>query len=94
MENYLQAVEDLAERVERLTDQVAQLLEEATLATLVKAPQAFRGISVVSAVTIAAEAGDLRRFATARQFMAYVGLVPSEFGRVRETRHQRTWYGA
>jgi transposase len=29
-------------------------------------------------VTIVAEAGDLRRFPTARQFMAYVGLVPSE----------------
>lgn len=29
-------------------------------------------------MTIAAEAGDLRRFPTARQFMAYVGLVPSE----------------
>jgi transposase len=37
-----------------------------------------RGISVVSAVTFAAEAGDLRRFATAGQFMSYVGLVPSE----------------
>ncbi len=41
--------------------------------------QAIRGIGFLSAVTIAAEAGDLRRFATARQFMAYVGLVPSEW---------------
>lgn len=78
LEDYLKAVEDLAERVERLTDQVAQLVEQTTLAPLVQALQAFRGISVVSAVTIAAEAGDLRRFATAGQFMAYVGLVPSE----------------
>ncbi len=29
-------------------------------------------------MTIVAEAGDLRRFPTARHFMAYVGLVPSE----------------
>ena len=48
------------------------------LAPLVQAFQAFRGVSVVSAVTIAAEVGDLRRFATAGQFMSYVGLVPSE----------------
>lgn len=78
LEDYLKTVEDLAERVERLTAQLEELVEETALAPLVKALQAFRGISVVSAVTIAAEVGDLRRFATARQFMSYVGLVPSE----------------
>lgn len=78
LEDYLKTVEDLAERVERLTAQMAELVEETTLAPLVKALQAFRGVSVVSAVTIAAEVGDLRRFATASQFMSYVGLVPSE----------------
>ena len=78
LEDYLKTVEDLAERVERLTSQLEQLVQETTLAPLVQALQAFRGISVVSAVTIAAEAGDLRRFATASQFMSYVGLVPSE----------------
>jgi transposase len=78
LEDYLKTVEDLAERVERLTAQMAELVRETALAPLVQALQAFRGVSVVSAVTIAAEAGDLRRFATARQFMSYVGLVPSE----------------
>jgi transposase len=78
LEDYLKTVEDLAERVERLTEQMAKLVQETTLAPLVKALQAFRGISVVTAVTIAAETGDLRRFATAGQFMSYVGLVPSE----------------
>jgi transposase len=78
LEDYLKTVEDLAERVERLTAQLAELVQETTLAPLVRALQAFRGISLVSAVTIAAEAGDLRRFKTARQFMSYVGLVPSE----------------
>jgi transposase len=78
LEDYLKTVEDLAERVERLTAQVEELVEETALAPLVKALQAFRGVSVVSAVTIAAEVGDLRRFATASQFMSYVGLVPSE----------------
>jgi transposase len=78
LEDYLKSVEDLAERVARLTAEVAELVMETSLAPLVQALQAFRGVSVVSAVTIAAEAGDLRRFSTARQFMAYVGLVPSE----------------
>jgi transposase len=78
LEDYLKAVEDLAERVDRLTDLLAELVEDTTLAPLVKALQAFRGVSLVSAVTIAAETGDLKRFQTPQQFMSYVGLVPSE----------------
>jgi transposase len=76
--DYLKAVEDLAERVAGLTAALETLVEDTVLAPLVKALQAFRGVSLVSAVTIAAEAGDLRRFGTAAQFMSYVGLVPSE----------------
>jgi len=78
LEDYLKVVEDLAERVARLTKTLEELVQDTVLAPLVKALQAFRGVSVVSAVTIAAEVGDLRRFATAGQFMSYVGLTPSE----------------
>jgi transposase len=79
LEDYLKAVEDLGERVSRLTEALESLVQETVLAPLVKALQAFRGISVVSAATIAAETGgDLKRFTTAGQFMSYVGLVPSE----------------
>ena len=78
LEDYLKMVEDLGERVERLTSQAEALVQETALASLVKALQAFRGVSAVSAVTIAAEVGDLRRFATAGEFMSYIGLVPSE----------------
>jgi transposase len=37
----------------------------------------MRGVALVVAVTVA-EVGDFRRFANARQLMAYLGLVPSE----------------
>jgi len=77
--DYVKAVDDASERVARLTKLMAELIEDTVLAPLVKALQAFRGIGVVSAVTIAAEVGgDLKRFATPRQFMSFVGLVPSE----------------
>jgi len=77
--DYVKAVEDLAERVGKLTTTLEKLVQDTVLAPLVKALQAFRGISMVSAVTIAAEVGgDLRRFQTAGQFMSYVGLTPSE----------------
>jgi transposase len=48
------------------------------MATVIKALQAMRGIARVVAVTVVAEVGDFRRFANARQLMAYLGLVPSE----------------
>ena len=46
---------------------------------MVKALQALRGVEFVTAVTLVAEVGDFRRFAKARDFMGYVGLVPSEW---------------
>ena len=78
LNDYVKTVEDLGERVERLTKSMEELVKDTVLAPLVKALQAFRGISLVSAVTIAAEAGELKRFQTPQQFMSYVGLVPSE----------------
>jgi transposase len=38
----------------------------------------FRGLDDLTALTIAAELGDARRFPSAPSTMAYVGLVPSE----------------
>jgi transposase len=38
----------------------------------------LRGISTLSAMTILSELGDLRRFSTAPQLMAAIGVVPSE----------------
>jgi transposase len=78
LQDYLKTVEDLAERVGRLTTALATLVQDTILAPLVKALQAFRGCNLVSAATIAAETDDLQRFPTARQYMSFVGLVPSE----------------
>lgn len=76
--DYLKAVEDATARVNALTKDIAELVETTTLAPLVKALQALRGVRLVTAVTIAAELGDLKRFGTPRQLMAFLGLVPSE----------------
>jgi transposase len=40
--------------------------------------RAFRGIDTLTAVTIATETCDFRRFPSAGSFMAFTGLVPSE----------------
>jgi transposase len=40
---------------------------------------AYRGITRLGALTLAAEVCDWRRFATANAFMGFCGLVPSEY---------------
>jgi transposase len=76
--DYLKAVEDLGERVARLTNRIVEMVEQWDRRPLVKALQALRGVSVVSAAVIVAELGDLSRFQRAPQLMGYLGLVPSE----------------
>ena len=56
------------------------------LAPLVKALQALRGVSLMVAATTVAELGDLTRFDSAKQLMAYLGRVPSEHSSGATTR--------
>ena len=79
LDDYRSVARAAAERVKRLETALFRVATTGVQADLINALQAIRGIGFLSAVTIAAEAGDLRRFASARQFMAYTGLVPSEY---------------
>ena len=76
--DYVHAVEQGAERVARLSQDIAELVESWSLKPLVKALQAMKGIRLLTAVTIVAEIGDFSRFARPAQLMSYLGLVPSE----------------
>ena len=76
--DYVRAAQAASERVRRLTGDIAEIVEGWTLAPLVKNLQAFRGVELVTAIGLAAEIGDFERFESASQFMAFVGLVPSE----------------
>ena len=76
--DYLAEVTAAGERIKRLEAALHQCAESSDHLALIRALQAFRGIGFLSAVSIVAEAGDLHRFATAPQFMAYIGAVPSE----------------
>jgi len=78
LQDYIHAVEDAEARRHRLTRQIEELLPSWSMAPVVVALQAMRGVALVVAVTVVAEVGDFRRFANARQLMAYLGLVPSE----------------
>jgi transposase len=46
----------------------------------------YRGIAELTALTLAAEVGDWRRFPSARAFMCFTGLVPAEYSSGERTR--------
>jgi transposase len=86
LEDTIQAVEDAQARRDRLSAQIEAQLPSWSMAPLVAALQALRGVALVTAATLIAELGDLRRFDSPRQLMAHVGLVPCEHtsaGKVR-----------
>jgi transposase len=78
LQEAVEAVRLARERVLRLEGLIEELLPTWSLAPVVNALQALRGVSLVVAVTFVAEIGDLRRFESPRRLMAYLGLVPSE----------------
>jgi transposase len=77
-EDLLATVELATDRVNRLTLSIAELVSSWSGSSLVKALQSFRGISLVTAAVLVSEVGDFGRFASARNLMSYLGLVPSE----------------
>lgn len=77
-EEMLLAVRQAGERIERLEQAIRTAVPEWSLAEVVTALMAMRGIDLVAATTFLAEIGDLSRFQTPRELMAYLGLVPSE----------------
>src|SRR6266436_2833243 len=62
----------------RRSVQLPKATQEWRFEPVVAALRALRGIDTVSAIGLVAEIGDINRFATARQLMGYLGLVPSE----------------
>jgi transposase len=77
-EEMLLAVRQVQERIERLEQAIRAAVPDWSLAQLVTALMAMRGIDLISATAFLAEIGDLSRFQTPRELMAYLGLVPSE----------------
>jgi len=77
-EEMLLAMRQAQERIEGLGQGIRPAVPDWSLAEVVTALMALRGIEFISATAFLAEIGDLSRFATPRELMAYLGLVPSE----------------
>lgn len=77
-QEYVDTVKQLQGRVAALEAEMRGALSGWSLGGVVEALMSLRGVNLVTAMTIVAEVGDMSRFENPRQFMAYLGLVPSE----------------
>lgn len=77
-QDYVDAVSQGRERVLALEEQMRDAMSRWSLAPVVEALMALRGVRLVTALSLVAELGDITRFDSPRQLMAYLGLVPSE----------------
>jgi transposase len=78
LEELLARIERAEELSLRLKQAIIDLVPAWTLAPVVAAVQALRGVSMLVAATVVAEVGNFSRFSSPRQLMAYLGLNPSE----------------
>jgi transposase len=78
LEEYVDAIKQAQQRVAGLESEMRQALGRWSLAPVVVALMALRGVQLIVAMTVVAELGDISRFDSAPQLMAYLGLVPSE----------------
>lgn len=86
LQEYVDTVEEAERRVERVTEQIRELVPGWRMAVVVEALEALRGVSFVTAAGLVAEIGNIGRFDNPRELMAYLGLVPSEHSSGASTR--------
>jgi transposase len=78
LQEYIDTVLHMQNRIKALDKQIELAGNESTLWPLIQNYMALRGVSRLVATALAAELGDITRFANAPHLMAYLGLVPSE----------------
>jgi len=77
-EEMMEAMRQAQGRLERLEGAIHAAVPDWSLSAVVTALMAMRGLDMISAATFLAEVGDLSRFQSPYELMAYLGLVPSE----------------
>lgn len=78
-QEYIDTVKTMTKRVGALDKQIASAAAESVFWPVIEGLMALRGVNLLTATTVVAEIGDLKRFANAPQLMAYLGVVPSEY---------------
>jgi len=79
MDEYMLALQQAEDQLKRLTLAIEEQAKTPERQKMAAALMTLRGVKTVTAMTILSEIGDLRRFGKASEFMAAMGLVPSEY---------------
>jgi transposase len=77
-DSYVHTVGLVDARIEQLERAIRETAEQEPWRALVARLRCLRGIETLIALALVTEIGDFERFKTAEEFMAFVGLVPSE----------------
>jgi len=77
-EYFLAMVEEM-DRLRKFDEKIEELAAQPTYQKAAACLMALKGIKTLTAMTIIAEALDLKRFKQAPQLMAAIGVVPSEY---------------
>ena len=78
LREYIEAITVAGERLDRLTTAVEAALAGWRMEPVVRALMCLRGVNVLTAMILIAEAGDLTRFDSPVQLMSYFGLTSCE----------------
>jgi len=76
---YYSHVTELEERIGRIEALIVEVAQSAAYSERIAKLRCFKGIDYLTALAFTCEIGDFRRFPSAASFMAYLGLVPSEY---------------
>jgi transposase len=77
-QEYVDTVAALSKRLDALDGHLQSAASASVFWPVIESLMALRGVNLLTAATLMAEIGDLKRFASAPQLMAYLGVVPSE----------------
>ena len=78
LDELMSELEHRIEQLKRFDAEIEAASQQPEYAPYLGAMRTLRGIDTLSAMTLLSELGDLRRFPTAPQLMAAIGLVPAE----------------
>jgi transposase len=78
LQEYFDEIRRLEDKLGRLDKVIEETAMRPIYAEKIKKLRAFRGIDYLTALSLAVEIGDFKRFPCAEAFMSYLGLVPGE----------------
>ena len=87
LDEYLLALEQDEERIERANRRIEELSMRTAYVEKVKKMTCFLGIKTLTAMTCVVEVGDFARFPKAKDFAAFLGLVPGQHDSAESSAH-------